>query len=459
MKKEEFLTWLDSYLNFEKTPQKGIFWLDTMNFLCEKFGNPEKAAPVFHVAGSKGKGSISCFISSILTEAGYKTGLYTSPHILSFFERVTENGKFFSDEVYEKAICELKEKMEKIPLEEFPSGRPVTWFELVTLYAFLAFREAETDFNVIETGLGGRLDSTNVVNPEVCCIGPIELEHTEFLGDTVEKIAAEKAGIIKNNTVVIVARQTESVKEVFRKKALETGAEIYFIDEVLKSFRNNLKLYKNSNGFSLREGFSAEFNTLFQEFSSIEASVSLPGAFQCENAIIACLAVIKAVPSVSMDVLKRGIEKAFLPGRFEIVQKSNRNPLLVLDGAHTFRSVSFTMDTFKEMTKQLNYENSSDFECHLLFGCAADKEIEKIAPLFREKFSSVSLTKPGNVKMCDIERMKKAFDVSGISYDVDEDFENMIVKSLEKAKADNAILLVTGSFYLVSEVKKYLSQN
>lgn len=458
MKKEEFLTWLDSYLNFEKTPKKGIFWLETMNFLCEKFGNPEKASPVFHIAGSKGKGSISCFISSILTEAGFKTGLYTSPHILSFFERITENGNFFSDDVYEKTICELKEKIEKIPLSEFPSQRPVTWFELVTLYAFLTFREAKTDFNVIETGLGGRLDSTNVVTPEVCCIGPIELEHTEFLGDTVEKIAGEKAGIIKKNTVVISARQSESVKNVFRKKALETGAEIFFIDEVLKSFRNNLKLYEKSDEILLKEEFFAEFNTLFPELSSLDASISLPGVFQCENALIACLAVIKALPSVSSDILKKGIEKAFLSGRFEIIQKSDDAPLLILDGAHTFNSVSFTMNTFNEMISQLE-KKGSHCKCHLLFGCAADKEIEKIAPMFKGVFSSVSLTKPGNVKMCDIERMKKAFDSSGVSYEVDEDFENMILKSLKKAKADNAILLVTGSFYLVSEVKKILSKN
>ena len=172
---EKLENWIDSYLNFEKTPKKNIFWLDTMRFFCEKFGQPQDFAPCFHVAGSKGKGSVSTFIASILDEAGYKTGLYTSPHILDFIERVSSPNGPFEEEAYNRAVEEIMSGVKAIPTEELPGQRPITWFELVTLFSFLVFRQAKVDWSVFEVGLGGRLDSTNIVNPKVSVITPIEL--------------------------------------------------------------------------------------------------------------------------------------------------------------------------------------------------------------------------------------------------------------------------------------------
>src|SRR5574344_2902318 len=227
--------WLDQYLNFEHLPQKNIFWLDTMQYLCKRFGNPENCCPSFHVAGSKGKGSISMMIAFILKRAGYNTGLYTSPHILEFIERVGTPSGQFSDEVYEKSVRELMNGVQSIIPEDLPKQRPITWFELVTLFSMLCFRDAKTDWAVYEVGLGGRLDATNVITPKCCCIGPIELEHTEYLGDTVEKIAVEKGGIIKPGVQVIIAPQKPSVRKVFEKIAAERGAPIIFVEDVLKS--------------------------------------------------------------------------------------------------------------------------------------------------------------------------------------------------------------------------------
>ncbi|MCR4822870.1 MAG: bifunctional folylpolyglutamate synthase/dihydrofolate synthase [Treponema sp.] len=476
-------SWIDSYLNFEKTPKKNIFWLDTMKFFCEKFGHPENAAPCFHVAGSKGKGSISTFIASILDEAGYKTGLYTSPHILDFIERVSSVRGPFEDQIYDKAVEEIMKGVQSIKTEELPGQRPITWFELVTLFSFLVFRQAKTDYSIFEVGLGGRLDSTNVVNPVCECIGPIELEHTEFLGDTVEKIAYEKGGIIKENSTVIIARQKASVRKVFEKIAEEKHARAIFVEDTIDSLtyeiknisdciKNNTVLDKNNDDLSkdcllFHTSSQKEVNIPLMNlsFSSkifkrpIHLSPLLPGAFQAENAALAAIAVKTVLPNVSEDVIEKGLSKARLPGRFEILRNpfdkksgeavNEKSPFLILDGAHTLNSVKFTMETTEKVFGQ-------DRNKILLFACAADKDAKDIAPLFKDKFTSVFLTKPGNVKAADLDSLKKAFDQAEISYQLDEDFEKQIKKALTKASAENSILLVTGSFYLIAEVKKIL---
>ena len=211
--------WLDSYLNFERLPQKDIFWLDTMEFLCRKLGNPQDTFPSVHVAGSKGKGSTSVMIASILEAAGYKSGLYTSPHILSLAERVATAKGPLPEQIYQAATTRLMEAVSSIPARDLPGQRPITWFELVTTFAFLCFREAQVDWAVFETGLGGRLDATNVIRPKISVITPIELEHTEYLGDTIEKIAEEKAGIIKVDVPVIIGPQKAAARAVLEKKA------------------------------------------------------------------------------------------------------------------------------------------------------------------------------------------------------------------------------------------------
>ena len=240
---EYFNEWLDSFLNFEKMPKKNIFWLDTMNYLCNRFDNPQKEYKAYHIAGSKGKGSVSSYISNILSSAGYNTGLYTSPHILNFSERIRCANNPFPEEIYEQTVKQIVPLVDSIIPENLPNQREATWFELVTLFAFLTFKNAGCTHCVFETGMGGRLDATNVINPEICIITPIELEHTEFLGDTLEKIATEKAGIIKENVPVISFNQKPEVKKVLIEKANEKNCKIYFLDEFLKSYNyeiNNL---------------------------------------------------------------------------------------------------------------------------------------------------------------------------------------------------------------------------
>lgn len=477
---EKLENWIDSYLNFEKTPKKNIFWLDTMKFFCEKFSQPQDFAPCFHVAGSKGKGSVSMFIASILDEAGYKTGLYTSPHILDFIERVSSPRGAFEEEAYNRAVEEIMRGVKAIPTEELPGQRPITWFELVTLFSFLVFRQAKVDYSVFEVGLGGRLDSTNVVNPKVSVITPIELEHTEFLGDTLEKIAYEKGGIIKENTPVVIAKQRPEVRKVFEKIAAEKHAKTIFVEDAIQELHFEIKnipdciknntIIPDNNQFlsnnSIKNHTSSQLNhdilLMKVSFSSvlfkrpIQTDTLLIGKFQAENAALAALSVKIALPNISEEAIEKGLAKAKLPARFEIVQapKEFENiPFLVMDGAHTVNSVRFTMETMKQVFGKTDGRSAT-----LLFACAADKDAKDIAPLFKNQFDSIFLTKPGNVKQSDLETLAAAFDQAKIPYDLNEDFEAQIKKAFDRADATKSILLVTGSFYLIAEVTNFLRE-
>ncbi|MBQ8013305.1 MAG: bifunctional folylpolyglutamate synthase/dihydrofolate synthase [Treponema sp.] len=503
-------SWIDSYLNFEKTPKKNIFWLDTMRFFCEKFCQPQDFAPCFHVAGSKGKGSVSTFIASILDEAGFKTGLYTSPHILDFIERVSSPRGPFEEEAYDRAVKEIMSGVQAISQEELPEQRLITGFELVTLFSFLLFRQAKVDWSVFEVGLGGRLDSTNIVNPKVSVITPIELEHTEFLGDTLEKIAYEKGGIIKENTPVVIARQQASVRKVFEKIALEKGAKAIFMEDAVESLdfkikniseciKNNTFLTNGSTDFNntcIKNHTSLENKGILPLMSvsfsskifsrSVKTTLQLLGKFQAENAALAALAVKTALPTISEEIIERGLSKAKLPARFEILRNPSdskcdsqnessqmQKSLIVLDGAHTVNSVTFTMETMRQVFGERKSEktaatfqekSSPEFSespapfSHriLLFACAADKDAKDIAPLFKNQFDEIFLTKPGDVKQSDLGKLKSAFDEAGIPYDCNEDFEAQIKKALAEANVNKSILLVTGSFYLIAEVKKFM---
>lgn len=505
MQNDEFKNWLDSFLNFERLPQKNIFWLDTMEFLAREFNNPEGAAPCVHVAGSKGKGSVARMISSILTEAGFKTGLYTSPHLLSFYERVSQNGAFFSPDLYAKCASIMKEKIGSIKKGDFPGGRPVTWFELVTLYAFLCFREAKTDANVFEVGLGGRLDATNIITPKISVINTIELEHTEYLGDTVEKIAAEKAGIIKEGIPVLCAPCTPSVRKVFEEKAAEKNAPIYFADDILnelnfeyekgcgaKNTPSNAK--GNPNNASTIPSASGESVKMRVRFSSkifsrpLEAKMRLLGSVQAENAFLAAAAVRLAFSEIGEDAIERGLENARLAARFEIIPLKNREAkdresrngaLLILDGAHTAASIRGTMETFSAIFSgagfggaevgDTDFPNAADGENtaatkhqaerprRLLFACAADKDVERIAPLFKKAggepfFEKITITRLPAAKQSDPKKAFSAFREQGLFCDLEEDYEKAIRGAIDEAKKDGALLLATGSFYLAAAV-------
>ncbi|MCR5290055.1 MAG: bifunctional folylpolyglutamate synthase/dihydrofolate synthase [Treponema sp.] len=440
-----FENWLNTYLNFEKTPKKDIFWLDTVQFICNKLHNPQNDYPSIHIAGSKGKGSVSTMISSILTQAGYHTGLYTSPHIMDFIERVGRAYGPFDEQVYKKAADIVMDSVTHTPLQDFPAERPITWFELITIFAFVCFSIAKVDYGVFEVGLGGRLDATNVLTPRLCILTPIELEHTQFLGDTLEKIATEKAGIIKQGVPVISAVQKASVSEVFLQTAQKHDAPISFITDLIQNMKYT---YKESTTHTPKMQITLQSH-IFNR--TIHANMQLLGNVQMQNAALASCAVKTLLPDIDETCIEKGLEKASLPGRFEIITKNEIPTLtmpLILDGAHTLNSVRFTMETFNALYKQK--------KAHLLFACAADKDIEHIATLFKTRFDSIMITKPGNVKQTNLTRITNAFSNNQLSFTEQDDYTKAIPQAIKEAQNDAAVLLITGSFYLIAEVKKVL---
>lgn len=441
-----FNEWLDSFLNFEKMPKKNIFWLETMKYLCDRFNNPQNSYKSYHIAGSKGKGSVSSYIANILSSAGYQTGLYTSPHILNFSERIGSNSGPFDEEVYEKTVKEIVHLVDSIIPENLPNQRDATWFELVTLFAFLTFKNAECSHCVFETGMGGRLDATNVIFPEVTIITPIELEHTEFLGDTLEKIAKEKAGIIKENIPVVSFNQKPEAKVILEEVAKEKNCDIYFLDDFLNSYT-----YKIENEKSVVE---LNFKKLFSR--PIKTSLNFLGEFQVLNCAVATFACKLVNPEITEEQIELGLSKAFLPGRFEIINKdeSKKIPKLILDGAHTKDSLNFTFNTFKSLYNS---------KANLLFACASDKNMDEMTKLFFEdNVKSLVLTKPGFEKGSNLpylaECTKKLNEENNNSIDLKiiENPKDAILKSFELAYQKDEPVLICGSFYLLAEVKALL---
>lgn len=468
--------WLEPFLNFEKSPSKDFFWLDTMEFLAEKCGNPQNAFNSFHIAGSKGKGSVSTFIASILTEANLDCGLYTSPHLLSFSERVTQNHKVLSEAIYTKAYKTLSQTIDSIIPKSYPNKREPSWFELVTLFAFIAFREAHFSWAVFETGLGGRLDATNVIRPRASIITEIELEHQEYLGNSIEEIAFEKAGIIKTSIPVFCASKENAAVEVIKSQAKKMAAAYFHLDDFVEDFS-----YYYKDGLMFIE---AKMPKLFEK--SLHTSLQLLGEYQLRNALLASLVVKTMLPEISQNQIEKGLSNAFLPARFQVLPKTENKALIVCDGAHTKKSISHCLNTLgsvfinKKQNENCMLTNKNEKEktlrksFSLLFACAIDKNIDEIAKLLLESyyFDSIILTRPGIFKQSDLKKIndsfqkavknlgdnKKDLECSLPKISLIEDHEEAIKKAIANAFEKNQSLLVTGSFYLVAELHSFLKK-
>lgn len=394
--------WLDQFMNFERRPDKNLLNLSTMRTLCEFFGHPEMAYPCFHIAGSKGKGTTAASISAILRTAGYRTGVYASPHVSHFTERVGTGEAPFPAKIYNSAFTELKSGIDQIIKTHLLPQNILTWYELVTMFAFLCFKNAQVDFAIIEVGMGGRLDATNVITPVCVAMGPIELEHTQFLGDTLAKIATEKAGVFKPHVPVVSAPQALEVQQVFQAYATRNHTSVTYVDGA--------------------------------NYEEVDAN-------------LATSAVRQVLPDISPDVIATGLRQVSLPGRYEIFQSS---PLILLDVAHTPNSI-------REVLARMARDHLSG---HLLFGCSADKNVELIAKEIYASslFSTVYLTRPGDFKKSDLPRIKKAFTTAGFQdLHVDGDFATFIPQVIRDSIRSRTPLVVLGSFYLVGEFKKFFN--
>jgi dihydrofolate synthase/folylpolyglutamate synthase len=412
-----------------------------MEHMASLAGNPERCAPCVHIAGSKGKGSVTGMTASILEASGLRTARYMSPHISDFRERISLGGSFFEGSVYCAAGDELRDIAEnKIPAAKISifdpadeEGEAPTFFELLTLYFFLCAKHGNCDAMVVETGMGGRLDCTNIVDPVVSVITLIELEHTAILGKTIPAIAGEKAGIIKVGKPVVLSRQPEQALEVFRKKAAENNSPLLYFPELAAI--DNLKVHTGGTDFSLN--FTGENNP--QEFS-----IPIPGAIQAENAGLAVLALKYFDKNINNDAIRRGLSRLKIPARFE---KIADKPPLIIDGAHTPESASLCADTFCSLYGEGGI---------LLFGCAADKDAVAMAKLLLPRFSQIIITMPGTFRISNPEKVYGAFASNKTT--LIKDTREAIQRTLELSREKNLPVLCTGSFYLASEIKNHINK-
>ena len=468
----DFYRWLDGFINFEKRPHNKAFSLEVIRHYAALFSNPQTTYKTIHIAGSKGKGSVAVMLSALLTEAGYKSGLYTSPHVNDFRERITENGRFFSDLAYLEAFRAIREGIQ--PYIGKQSEPQPSWFELVTLTAFVLFRQERLDWAVFETGMGGRLDATNIIQPEITVLTPIELEHCEYLGHTIPLIAAEKAGIIKTGVPVFCSHQQPSALAVFRKQAAALNAPLFYLPDFIEAIEHRL----TPQGREVTIRFSADHpvGSLFKR--PLHTILPLFTPVQAENAALAAAAFKYLFPDMPEALIESGLSKAWLPARFQLL---STKPLIVLDGAHTHNSIRTCADTFFSLLNNGSdtsalytgsipehfdippvFAESNKAKPILVFACAADKNPADFAPIFYDKVGYLYLTVPGAFKKGNLEKNVGAFtqvfeNETNVVMESSEDFNAVLKKAFTQSIAENRPLLITGSFYLAAEAQRVYS--
>lgn len=402
--------------------------LETTHTLDTHYGHPHRSYRTIHVGGTNGKGSTSHTIAAVLQAAGYRVGLFTSPHLLDFRERIRVNGEMVSEDF----VCRFVEEAKPLIEERSPS-----FFEITTLMAFDYFRQAQVDFAVIEVGLGGRLDCTNIISPIASVITSISKDHTQLLGDTLEAIAREKAGIIKPHTPIIIGRgESPEVREVFVKKAAEEEAPIIFAEEAVHikaqtpdfpgqcftlEGEEALPYYLGLGGLVQRDNFRAIYATI-QELRSQGIAIS-EEAFR--------------------DGLRNVISLTGLRGRWEVL---SQHPTLICDTAHNEDGVRYIVDQLRSLQRPL----------HIIFGMVNDKDIrgvlQRLPQEARYYFTAASV--PRALAPEDLQALAEQYGLQGTTY---PNVHEALIAARKAATPDTDVLFVGGSNFLISDLLADLS--
>lgn len=405
------------------------YGLERTERLLEILGNPHKKLNVIHIAGTNGKGSTTSMIASILIEEGFNIGMYTSPFLEEFEERIQINRQNIKKNDLANYMDYIKKAVDKVIEEGY--NHP-TEFEIITCLMFKYFYDKKVDYAVVEVGLGGRLDSTNVVNPLLTVITSISLDHTNILGNTLEEIAREKGGIIKKNTPLILYPQKEEALKELQNISKEKSAKIY---EVKKDDAKLLEIIKNDD-FYQKIKIKGEFNTY-------NANLRLLGEHQILNCAVAVRAVevLSKIQGFQIKNIEKGIENARWIGRLEVL---NKNPLVVIDGAHNIQGIT----TLKEnVSKYFNYKNII-----LLIGILADKQVEDMIKVITPMSKYIIALTPHSDRAELGVKLKEEIEKFNKNVESFESYETAFKKALSIAREDD-LILVTGSLYMIGEMR------
>ena len=429
---EAGFSWCETFLEIDRGDyEAGRYRLARMRTLLGDFGDPHRAYETVHVAGSKGKGSTAAFIASVLAAAGSRCGLYSSPHVESPRERVRVLDGSLTDELAVGVFNGIRAYVERIARTTRPALLP-TYFELVTLFGFLVFREARCEIAVVEVGIGGRTDATNLVRPIASVITPVELEHTERLGRTLRSIAAEKAGIVKRGVPVVVGRQHPEALATIRRVAELRRAPVHDVVAQIETFAAETSTSGTLLRLRLRGGLD------------LTSGLRLIGTVQAQNAALAALTATVVRPHLGAEVIAAGLAGAWIPGRSELVPGP---PAFLLDGAHTERSVRSLCDTAAELCRDRRARVA-------IYGSVSGKDHESMLAHLIACFDRIVITRPGSFKPSDLALLHRTCAALGGVATIHERTEDALAAARASVSdREDALIVVTGSFYLVGAVR------
>ena len=446
---QQALDYIYGFVNYETMPMSrdaAHFDLRRVDELMLRLDNPHQAARSVHVAGTKGKGSTAAMIASVLTAAGYITGLNTSPHLVDLRERIKVDGRFITEEELATLVEKLRPEFDTV--RQQATYGELTTFEVLTALAFYYFREKGADFQVMEVGLGGRLDATNIINPEVSVITSISLDHTEVLGNSLAEIATQKAGIIKPGSVVVTSPQPGDAARVIEAAAANCRAKLV---------RVGTDVAWQSLSFDL----ASQLFEVRGRLGNYRLAIPLLGHHQLENAATAVAALEVLMEkgfNISRDTLATGLAQVNWPGRFQVLR---RHPLIVADGAHNLYSIQRLKETLGQYFglvagrrlpgARLNNGVSHIDRAILVIGASFDKEIASIVSELSPLFDKVIVTHSQHPRAAEPDALVAEFAQHGVETLVTDNVPAAL--SLAKSlSGDNDLICVTGSLFVVGEV-------
>ncbi len=422
-------SFVDYSLKHSSELAKAEFNLDRMFALMDELGNPQNTYPIIHVAGTKGKGSVSALCASALQAGGYKVGLYTSPHLLDYCERIQVNGEQISHEFMVELVEEIKPAVAKIP--------KLTTFELTTALGFLAFARQGCTAAVIEVGLGGRLDATNIVTPKVSVITSLSYDHTAVLGNTLAEIAGEKAGIIKQGVPVVSSPQKDEALQVLERVISLKECEFILIGK-------NIKFDK---GVTSLDGQLLHIKDDMRH-STLDLQLPLLGEHQIENAAVAYTALKASGIELSDEAIQNGFSQVKWRARFEIAR---REPPVIFESAHN-------TDSFAKLRQTLD-EYFPDKKVYLIFGASEDKNIPGMFAEMKSKIQKVIVTRADHPRALEVEKIVELAKQAGVESEAVSSVESAFLRALELSKNDGSIVLSAGSIFVTAEVIKAWNKN